>query len=720
MNSRVLNFTAAENSLKRLKKRKLPTLETIDLTEVSPSPSSLWDYSPQVTKRPRVLDSRVGATVEANSTKPSKQATDADVANPQLPFRTLVVVPRSHIDGTFETICGSEDRHGQVRVSASNIASRAVQLDLRPFGERRHQSVFVAWDSRLVHQGHTHIGRRKSRCFWRPKNFGPPLLKPTLFQIDKDSTWRGSLKEEGYVAFTDILSAEDVDEALRLLLRDIQRFNPELKCLGDVREHHLPPTPAANDLRTGRGLCHGEFAWFLRCHKAVARLFEMLFNLPFGAPLTGSVDVVALAPPGSSATHGAGKRWLHVDYTPPQGRIWQASIQLFPRTVAQGARWERIALMVCKAPVAWSTPRALHALLACCVSGAASRATAGVTVGKLHPARSSQQSGRRLLAAVAGAPIVVVDLQASVAGVDKRGDSIAADAGDGGCSGAAGVDKRCARTASCYITVINAGRANEVVVADRVPYIDLRLSSPVQVMRRHSARALLSLVAPKVRHYIAPAWVNAIWNGKDLGAPLALCSGRRGSVSGCRQDSDMLKSKRLRSDEADVGARDSDTRVSDLRSVLRASGADDGALSSIGNGNNACSANDRSASSTPFVPIVSSAKHMLCSRRPRPAVDSDLANRRPITMAAATAAAAAAAAASLPSSAPSTAEELLALLEARQAQRRSASYGFAPRPTIPESGSKAPLSPRAAERKLEGMAVGVALAFPKTAMIVHP
>jgi len=318
-------------------------------------------------------------------------------------FRSLVVVPRSHKDGTFEQLCRNSST-GQVQVKDPKVAARAVQLDLRPTLKQSHESLFVAWDSHVVHQGHTHVVGGSG--------WNPPLQVPKFFSAE-DASWKQFLAEEGYVVISDILSHEDVQEALRLLLVDLKLLEPGLRSLDEVRESHLPSSGAANDLRMEGGLCHGGFAWFLRCRPQVTRLFEKLFGLPPGAPLVGSVDVVALAPPDACPT--SGKQWLHLDYSPPQGKIWQACLQLFPRTAATGARWERIAVMVCKAPATWAF-RAEHALLACCVTGAASRATAGVTLGKLHK-QSKARDKRRLLPKLAEAP-----LAAACAG-DLRSDS---------------------------------------------------------------------------------------------------------------------------------------------------------------------------------------------------------------------------------------------------------------------------------------------------------
>lgn len=366
--------------------------------------------SPPTTRRPPAVDAL--AVARAASAAAPKEGPAASTPAPvgssnfrstgtgdgkQKPFRTLVVVPRSHSDGTFERLCGGTGGTGKVQCKDHAIARRAVQLDLRPHPDKRHRSLFVAWDSRVVHQGHTHGAVAGG--------WDPPLHRPGLFPAAEAAAWLSHLKEEGYAVVTDPLGEEDVEEALRLLLRDLQLLCPELKSLGEVREWHLPPTSAANDLRGGAGLCHGEFAWFLRSRPQVTRIFEQLFGLPPGAPLTGSVDVLALAPPGSAARHGRGKQWLHLDYTPPQGRICQACLQVFPH--GEAGEWERIALMVCKAPVQWTLPRAEHSLLACCVAGAASRATAGVTLGKMHAeGRESPTPGRkRLLPALEGAAL---------------------------------------------------------------------------------------------------------------------------------------------------------------------------------------------------------------------------------------------------------------------------------------------------------------------------
>ncbi|CAE7268799.1 unnamed protein product [Symbiodinium natans] len=286
-------------------------------------------------------------------------------------FRSLVVIPGSHRDGTFERL--SSGGTAKTAVRNPSLVSRAVQLDPRPRQGHAHQSALLAWDSRVVHQGHTYSPHATG--------WNPPLMVPEFFST-KEKSWKSSLAEEGYVVLTDVLAADAVSEALQLLLRDLQMLSPGLRNLDEVREHHLPRSAAANDLRASAGLCHGNFAWFLRCRPEVTRLFEALFDLPEGAPLIGSVDVVALAPPGSSKA--AGKQWLHLDYTPPQGTIWQACLQLFPRTQKSGSRWERIALMICKAPAAWAAPSVPRMLLAACVTGSASRATAGVTLGKLH------------------------------------------------------------------------------------------------------------------------------------------------------------------------------------------------------------------------------------------------------------------------------------------------------------------------------------------------
>lgn len=155
-----------------------------------------------------------------------------------------------------------------------------------------------------------------------------------------------------------------------------------------------------------------------------------------------------------------GKQWLHLDYSPPQGCIFQACLQLFPQTAAMGAGWERIALMVCKAPTSWMSPRAERALLACCITGAASRATAGVTWGLLHARRLSEQlgpGGGRLLPALTDAPLTLIR-----SGLDSR------------------IDDR------------------------TIPHGLVRLSVPAELARHLSVAELRKTVPPHVLHYISP------------------------------------------------------------------------------------------------------------------------------------------------------------------------------------------------------------------------
>jgi len=317
------------------------------------------------------------------------------------PFRTLVVVPGSHTDGTFKRLYGEGNNRGKVACKDSSVARRAVQLDLRPHRDSEHESVLVAWDSRVVHQGHTHHPSAASQPGW-----DPPIHRPVLFRLEESQAWKQWMADKGYVAVTDLLSSADVTEALSELLSDLRLLCPGLTSLEAVRESHLPRSSAANDLRTGSGLCHGKFAWYLRSHPRVAKFFEALFDVNEGDTLIGSVDVLALSPSGSTRP-AAGKQWLHLDYSPPAGLLYQATLQLFPKPGADGCSWERIAIMVCKAPTAMASPGVQRSLLAACLAGVASRATAGVTLGLLHSDSKDPPlvGARRLLPALVGEPI---------------------------------------------------------------------------------------------------------------------------------------------------------------------------------------------------------------------------------------------------------------------------------------------------------------------------
>lgn len=297
-------------------------------------------------------------------------------------FRSLVVVPRSHNDGTFQNY--AKDELG--RCQAKGEASRAIQLDIRPNANSKHQSAFILWNSRLVHQGATYAPYAKT-------GFRPPVQVPSMFDANADD-WKVHLNREGYVVIKDLLESDNVKKALNFLLADIKSLNPKIQNLDQVRGKDLPPAQNKNDLRISGGICHGKFAWFLRTCPEVSRVFEMLFDLPEGAPMTGSVDVVALAPPASGSLVDGGKNWLHLDYSPPFGDIWQGTLQIFPDSRATGSRWARIAIMICKAPVSWASPSTAISLLAACVVGAASKATAAVTEGELHPGREDYKGPR--------------------------------------------------------------------------------------------------------------------------------------------------------------------------------------------------------------------------------------------------------------------------------------------------------------------------------------
>eukprot|EP00747_Dinoflagellata_sp_TGD_P195828 gnl/TRDRNA2_/TRDRNA2_65080_c0_seq1.p1 gnl/TRDRNA2_/TRDRNA2_65080_c0~~gnl/TRDRNA2_/TRDRNA2_65080_c0_seq1.p1 ORF type:complete len:576 (-),score=75.36 gnl/TRDRNA2_/TRDRNA2_65080_c0_seq1:42-1769(-) len=404
-------------------------------------------------------------TQQATSTRPlanGQRRALAPIFTRTLPFRTLVVVPRSHIDGTFERLCGASGvaATGQVKCKEKDIAQRAVQLDFRPGPRRQQRSLFVVWDCRVVHQGHTHaLGAR---------GWNPPLRRPHLFEPEEDRAWRHSLAQEGYVAVADVLPEEDVSEALSALLRDLKLLHPSLNNLGEVRERHLPPS-TGNDLRIHGGLSHGEFAWYLRTHPSVKLFFERLFDVEEGTPLTGSVDVVALAPSDCrAACDFYGRKWLHLDYAPPEGRMWQATLQLFPQTVETGAHWERIGLMICKAPAQWTTAEAEHSLLASCVAGATSRATAGVTLGLLHtkPEERARVDTPRILPELNGVP---------------RSQAFGTSVG----------------------TAASAQSSNKAVTQECLKSA-LRRLSPAELMRRFSVPELRRLLPPHVRDYISP------------------------------------------------------------------------------------------------------------------------------------------------------------------------------------------------------------------------
>lgn len=307
------------------------------------------------------------------------------------PFRSLVVIPKSHRLHWKRRYATETQGKGKCRVK--EYSNEAVQLDIRPSSKSPHQSVLLLWNSKTIHQGMT---RNPGAVL--EGNFRPKLEVPTLYEPSDD--WQKSLEEKGFVAIRNVLEDYQVNKALDFLLSDLQILNEDyddLENLDEVRECHLPGTKNGNDLRILGGLCHGRFAWYLRQNKQVSAVFEKAFGLPQGSPMIGSCDVVALAPPEphrrSRNLRERVKNWLHLDYTPKQGDIYQGTLQLFPSTRLQGSRWSRIALMICKAPAHWAQPTTTKSLIAASLLGAASKATAAVTQGALHPTWSQKKKG---------------------------------------------------------------------------------------------------------------------------------------------------------------------------------------------------------------------------------------------------------------------------------------------------------------------------------------
>ena len=142
----------------------------------------------------------------------------------------------------------------------------------------------------------------------------------------------------------------------------------------------------------GHGIAHGEFAWFIRSHDAVLRLWRHVFA-EADEPLCGTIGSPALSPPpvrppkayGCKASKLGDGQWLHVDYSPPlPEQMYQSCVHLSP--AACGATgWARVGLMVCMAPSSAVPEEARALLLAACVRGDAARATAGLKFGICQP-----------------------------------------------------------------------------------------------------------------------------------------------------------------------------------------------------------------------------------------------------------------------------------------------------------------------------------------------
>ena len=238
-------------------------------------------------------------------------------------FRALVVVPKSHVDGTHECIRPQSDDIPSInnmleftlaqfsKDQQNEIAAQAIALDVR--GAAR--SVWLVWDARTLHQGHLFVGGEMKSG----KDFAPKRVFPVIHSPKAVKQWRRHLDEHGYVAVGPVLDETEVDMAAKLLVKDVNTMTGIKRKLTAIADEHLP-----NHANTGlrhRGLPHGEFAWFLRCRPALLKLWQKLYG---GQQVVGVPTSVAISPHRDDVVELTGsmnkyfsKSWLHLDYSPP-------------------------------------------------------------------------------------------------------------------------------------------------------------------------------------------------------------------------------------------------------------------------------------------------------------------------------------------------------------------------------------------------------------------
>jgi len=305
--------------------------------------------------------------------------------------RCTVVVPRTHRDGKYAVVLkrgsvGMKKRIGEdhfVKLGRdADVERRARALLLRPeMGKPLpYHSVLVLWNSRLLHQGHTIIRETQPKAPDNSKNapFNPENLNPTLFHMD-DPLWLGHLQREGYVVIRNVLQKTDVKKALDHLLEDIRSFSPSAKKasnLGQVCKADFPPM--MNGTMVSLGMPHASFAWFVRCHPRIQKVFGMLFPRK---TLTGSVDLLFISAPGTAsddrrATNVSHNQWLHVDQNE---RVECGDLPMYQGMLSVYSKdtlpWGRIAAPICMAPKNHREVGGINAeksLLAMCIAGVAS------------------------------------------------------------------------------------------------------------------------------------------------------------------------------------------------------------------------------------------------------------------------------------------------------------------------------------------------------------
>lgn len=367
-----------------------------------------------------------------------QEGTNVGCSAANVSFRSLVVVPRSHSDGTTDELLRrhrsaantssskggltEQQKLGTIHVEfsvtsasiggdnawSSAIIARAVQLDLRPL--EPHTSTYVIWDARTIHQGHEYVPIDIGKGV--PDGvFQPPVVRPRTFsnRTEKDRcAWLAFLRDEGYVVLHDVLSAADCLEAGALLQSDIGRvWQPaggKPVPLAEVRNAMLPQFDNTG-IRMGSGLPHGDFAWFVRSRAAVRSVWGELYpSARHGAFLRGTLGSPVLTPPhtegkpakrAKKATKGVSGEWLHVDYSPPPAsgrKMYQSTLYLRPDLCVEGGcavgAWGRLGCMVTMAPPLKdkTQDRRVEAiLLAAALRGDGSKATAGLAFGLLQP-----------------------------------------------------------------------------------------------------------------------------------------------------------------------------------------------------------------------------------------------------------------------------------------------------------------------------------------------
>jgi len=135
-------------------------------------------------------------------------------------------------------------------------------------------------------------------------------ILPQLFEINDSINWKTYLDTEGYVVLKNILQPEEIEYALKLFKKDINKVSPKLDFdNNNTFVKRNVPVMYSKGVCVYNGLCQSDFMWNLRTNKNIKNIYERLFD---SKDLVVSLDGFSLFLSNKQKS----KPWLHIDQNP--------------------------------------------------------------------------------------------------------------------------------------------------------------------------------------------------------------------------------------------------------------------------------------------------------------------------------------------------------------------------------------------------------------------